>query len=777
MKKIMILIFVISMILSQNSSTLSGFVKDAANKESLIGVNIYFSDIKLGTVTNTDGYFVLTDIPTGEYKLIIHYVGYQLIEETLNFGTNVDLKKNVFLKEDLITSDIIEVVAEKQKKKIDLLFESRISEIQINNKTMQQIPQVAESDLLRTLQTKPGVVSVSDFSSALYIRGGNSDQNLYLIDGAEIYNPEHAFGIFSTFNTDAIKIAELSKGGFSAEYGGRLSSVLNVINLDGNREKFEGTASISLLAAKTTLQFPINQNGSISASIRRTYFDQLIGNSMEELPNYYFWDGNIKAFYEINEQNNISLSFFSGRDDFELLFNKKAVLESNDNKEGIHYDWGNNTASLKWTNIISPRLFSNTWFNYSTYDSKLTQYNSDFYEDNTIEDFTIKSSLNFDYSRYVYFKFGFEYKQLTGKFIQEDADYYLNIPFDKSLYMLYSTFVWKSESKWDVELGLRVNKFKQESRSFDLSPRFSAKYKLNETMNLKFSAGKYYQYLHQAPRQFIANVWVIANEFQKPSSSSHFILGYQQSIEDGQYDLEIEIYSKKYWNIYNFNRFANQAIPDKYRPDGTPVYLTTNTLFHEGSGDSKGFELTFTKNKGYFSGWLAYTFSATKVNFESLNFNQSFYPRHDRTHLINAVLNINYSQWLAGESWDNKDSELTFGLNFIYGSGQATAVPSSLYFRNINPGESTVQWHSVHPSSLDEFRMPAYIRLDLSINYLMKYETMTVKPYVQIFNLGNRNNIWYMNYNTKVQNGKVIPEIELNSMIPLLPTIGVNFTF
>ncbi|MFQ5754311.1 MAG: carboxypeptidase-like regulatory domain-containing protein, partial [bacterium] len=266
---------------SNQTGTISGFVYDAANGEALIGANVFLENTLIGSGTNHNGYYVIPKVPAGDYTLVVHYIGYKPFNQQIDLQAGEE--KSVIVKliaENLVMEKI--VVTGDAQPQIERLFEKPISKIDLTAKQINQIPQVAEADLLRALQTLPGILPISDFSSALYVRGGTPDQNLYLIDGTDVYNPEHAFGLFSTFNTDAIKKVELSKGGFGAQYGGRLSSILNVTNLDGNREEFEGSSAISLLSAKTTLQMPIGQIGSISGSFRRTYFAQTIAKAIDD---------------------------------------------------------------------------------------------------------------------------------------------------------------------------------------------------------------------------------------------------------------------------------------------------------------------------------------------------------------------------------------------------------------------------------------------------------------------------------------------------------------
>ena len=290
---------------SVRSASLSGFVYDAASGEALIGGSVSLRETGIGTITNLNGYYILPRVPAGTYTLVSTYIGYFDETQTITLGPNEDGHVDLNLRTRPEVMSEILIIADSLDA-IDRLYEAPISRLELTASQLEQIPQVVEADLLRSLQTLPGIVSVSDYSSAPYIRGGTPDQNLYLIDGTDVYNPEHAFGLFSVFNPDALKKVEIYKGGFGAEYGGRLSSVLNITNLDGNKREFEGSAALSLLSARTTIQVPLAGRGSFSASVRRTYFDQTVARAVDDIPPYYFYDGNFKAFIDVNSTNKLS---------------------------------------------------------------------------------------------------------------------------------------------------------------------------------------------------------------------------------------------------------------------------------------------------------------------------------------------------------------------------------------------------------------------------------------------------------------------------------------
>lgn len=751
------------------TATINGFVYDAANGEALIGANVFLEGTQIGSSTNVYGYYVVPKIPVGSYTLVVHFIGYRSYKENilLTVGdqktVTVNLKpQDIEMQTVVVTSDAISQ-AEK-------LFDKPVSKLELTAKQLKQIPQVAEADLLRSLQTLPGILPVSDFSSALYVRGGTPDQNLYLLDGTDVYNPEHAFGLFSTFNTDAIKQVELSKGGFSANYGGRLSSILNVTNLDGNREQFEGSGSISLLSAKTTLQMPIGNIGSLSGSVRRTYFDKTIAHAIDDVPDYYFYDGNIKAFFDLGPNNKLTISGFGSQDELDLTFNKDVQDQA-----GFKYDWGNRTGSIRWTHVFSPRLFGNFWITGSRFDSDFDFGDTvDLTEKNFISDVSIKGDFEYYYSRNLMTSFGFEQKNLHLIFEEEFPGGKIDIDTSPKHYVAYISNSWRPNIRWEIEAGLRYNLFDADKNFQNLAPRLSAKYRLTDSVNLKAAGGIYYQYLHRISRAFIADIWFASSKFQQESSSRHAIFGITKDFSN-DVQVEVEAFYKDYSSIYKFNENVGVDISTDVFENGEPVYKTPQGIFDRGDGDTKGLEILIRKDRGALTGWLGYSLSFTDYNFDGINQERDYSPRHDRTHALNMVANLdwkNLKRVMRGERSIRHKSNWKFGLTFIYTSGQPITVPGSGYFINTLPDRAVDEWE-VYPSAINEFRLPHYARLDLSITYERHFKNWSILPFIQVFNIGNRDNVWFIDWN----NDDFEPDIDVAHMFPILPTIGVSFEF
>ncbi|GJQ61922.1 MAG: TonB-dependent receptor [Melioribacteraceae bacterium] len=778
---VMLLLFHLPVSGQNNTIDMSGFVFDKETGEALVGANVFIKELNYGGSTNISGYFVIPDIPKGKYTLVCSYIGFRTFSKVYETVENCDGCITIELESEALQTEEV-VVSADSINTIDKLFIKPVSKINLTPAQINQIPKVVEADLLRALQTMPGIVSLSDFSSALYVRGGTPDQNLYLIDGTDVYNPEHAFGIFSTFNTNAIKKVEISKGGFGAEYGGRLSSVLDVTNLDGNRNNFEGVFNLSLLSASTTLQTPIGSIGSLSGSFRRTYIDQTLAKAIDDVPDYYFYDTNLKAFFDLGKKDKLTISFFNSLDDLDFSLDKDA-----EESLSFLYDWGNTTASVNWKHIFSSKLFASFWVTGSRFESNFDFEAVSLAEENYLSDYAFKAAAEYYYSTEMTFKFGAEQKVLHERYDQISNQQLIQIENNRQHSTAYASAVWKPLPVWNIEGGVRMNYFNTDTTFLNIEPRFSLKYRLTENSNLKFATGYYHQYLNRIQRLFFSSIWATANKYNDESSSWHFILGYQRAIA-GDLEFEIETYFKNYDNIYQYNEnVATDIKPSYYDNNGRPVYTTTNNVFKSGDGKSYGIEFLLRKDKGALTGWVSYALSRTEYEFGRQNQGDAFVPRHDRSHVVNGVMNVDLDNvWneFSGDAFETDDSKWTLGLNFIYASGQPITVPGSAYYINTLPdwnsltgGADSSPGYGLYPAAINSYRLPDYIRMDVSVTYEKDYGSWSIAPYLQIFNIGNRGNTWFIQYNEEFENGALKQEIEKVNMLPLLPSLGVTIKF
>jgi len=751
------------------TGTISGFVFDHTNGESLSGANIYFENPSYGATSNQSGYYVVSDLPERTYQLHCSYVGFKEFQQEITLSVAENKKLMIHLKPAIEETEEVVVTADSVRTSVQL-FRKAISRIDINPAEIKTMPAVLETDLLRTLQSLPGILPISDYSSKIYVRGGTSDQNLFLVDGADVYNPEHAFGLFSTFNTDAVKNIKISKGGFSSEYGGRLSSVLDVTNLDGNRKEFEGTAEVSLLSAKGTIQLPIGSFGSVSASYRRTYFGETAKLFYDDIPDYYFYDGHIKAFFDINADNKLTLSYYSGDDFLDYDF-----ASGEEGAPSIHYDWGNTTGSIRWTHVFSPSLFSNFYVTASRFDSKFEVTEVDHSETNDLFDLSFKGQLEYAFNKEFSTRFGFEHKDLNTNLQQDNPGGVVDIERDRQSSTGYLSIDWKPTPNWLIEPGIRFNRFASDKTFQDWAPRFAAKYRLTETINLKASTGIYYQYLHKIPRPFIADIWTTSDKYHDRSKSIHYILGFQQEVANNL-SLEVEAYYKDYQNLYSLKNYILDFEPTYYDDQGRPVYTETQGLFDRGSGNSIGLELLLRKRFGSLNGWLAYSLAQTEYTVEGINGEKPFAPRHDRTHVVNLVANLdlkNAIREMQGRSFVNDKGKWKFGFNFVYTSGQPITLPSSTYYGTTMPDQPNPGL-SLYPTDINEYRLPDYIRLDLSLTYRRQFKNWSIAPYAQVFNAGGRENVWFISYEGEETEDQITQTVETFNMLPTLYSFGVK---
>lgn len=761
------------------TANLIGFVYDASNGEALVGANVYVNELQFGASTNLSGYFVVPDVPTGDYVVSCSYVGYESQSEKVTVKTGAENSITFELAPQEVTTEEVVVTADSIRTS-EKLFVKEVSKMELTLEQINRVPQAVEADLLRTLQTMPGVTAVSDFSSALYVRGGTPDQNLFLMDGADVYNPEHAFGIFSTFNTNAIKKVEISKGGFGAEYGGRLSSVLDVVNDDGNRKEFEGTVNVSMISGSATLQAPMGDLGSISASFRRTYIDQTLAKAIDDIPAYYFYDGNVKAFFDLGRNDKLSVSFFTSKDDLDMK-----PRSDDENAFEFDYNWGNMTGSANWRHIFTDQLFASFWLTGSRFESDMELEIMDMYEDNYLSDYTFKAALEYYPSQSLNLKFGGEQK-LFHEMYKFDTDFnYVDVENNKQLSTLYASSTWRPTPLWEIDLGARGYMFSDpDTTIMNGEPRLTVKYRLDEFSSVKAAGGYYHQYMHRIPRLFLASIWAGASRYVPESSGIHAILGYQREVA-GVYQLEVEAYWKHYKNLFKFNEHTGvDAPPDGYDERGRPMYTDLENIFLKGNGNSYGVEAMLRKDVGAITGWLSYAYSRTLHDFPTINRSETFPPRHDREHVVNAVANFNLTRLFGDEPTSKTDATWNFGTSFVFASGQPITTAGSAYFvsslpdqRDLVFDDKSVPNYTLYPGEINDYRMPPYMRLDVSLTYTKNYETWTLEPYLQIFNVGYRRNVWYIQYNEKLEDGALKQEVENITMLPILPSLGVKIKF
>jgi hypothetical protein len=768
---------------SLSKYTISGYVSEKGSQENLPGVNIYIPKLKSGTTTNTYGFYSIT-IPSDTVELLVSYVGFQTQYLKFYLGANMplDLKlETSSLKEVVVTDTKTEHISEDvQMSKIDLPIE------QIKN-----MPALlGEKDVMKAIQLLPGVQKGSEGSSGIYVRGGGPDQNLIILDDAVVYNATHLFGFFSLFNGDALKSVELTKGGFPARYGGRLSSVIDMQMKDGNKEKIKGEAGIGLLSSRLTLEGPIKKNkASFLFSARRTYIDVLARPFMKSVTDgtfgYYFYDLNAKVNYIIDYKNKLYLSGYFGKDKFYLKDSKENIQKGYESKGGI--DWGNATGTLRWNHLINEKLFSNVsliftnfLFNIGYSDKDPTSTTSLRYFSG-IRDYTLKS--DFDYypnSRHT-IKMGIN---ATYHFFRPNAivvksndpnasDFNLNAVSKINTYetAVYAEDDFKISDKWRANGGLRFSNFNVRSKSyFNPEPRISLKYAIQKDLSIKASYATMNQYIHLLSNSGIglpSDLWVPATDRIKPQRSQQVALGFAKDlkIKEADFQVSLEGYYKKSKNVIGYKEgssflgITNFNVDDNYK-------FSYEDIVTSGKSESYGAELFLQKKSGKFTGWIGYTLSWTWLKFDELNFGKRFPARYDRRHDISVVGTYKFND------------HITLSAVWVYGTGNAISLPTSTYGLPPDPMHTNPLMNYYPMEDYGEknsFRMSAYHRLDLAVQFHKQKKRFERIFELGVYNVYNRKNAFYYDavWDDKTKQTKLIQI----SLFPIIPSVSWTYKF
>ena len=718
------------------SGTIHGFVREKETREPVIMGNVWIKGTTIGTTTNAKGYYVLSSLPPGTYEIYFRYMGFKTETVSKYIGKTDDVEMDIYLEQETLQMEDVVVTADRDKRKIEI----KPGQIAVEVPKLRSIPQVAEPDLFRAIQMLPGVATLSDFSAGLYVRGGSPDQNLILLDHIDVYNPNHLFGFFSTFNTDAIKSVELLKGGFPAYYGGRLSSVLNVYNKEGNREEFQGVARLSLLSATTTLEGPWKK-GSWMISGRRTYLDIASKIADIDLP-YYFYDGHIKFNYDIDKKNQASVSFYVGND----------VLDMSNEGTSIKLDWGNKTFSSQWTHLFSSNLFSHFVFAGSRFDSdtKVKFDEVEFGIQNSITDLALKGILTYTPSTKHSIDFGFESKMLDFSLDYFVVDTkYLN-GFSGNYFSVFVQDNLKLSPFTILQTGIRADYYSDGNYArFD--PRISLKQLFSDETNVTLTYGKYHQFLNlvQQEGMSFADMWFPVDETFEPGAADHYILGFNYDNRK-LFSISAEAYYKNYNNIAEYRTFRGA--------DETIENQTTAQNFLRGKGCAYGADFYLRNNIWGFEGWFGYALAWTKKKIDGFNFGEEYFPTYDRRHTITVIQDYRLSR-----KW-------RMNFAFKYGSGQPYTEVTARYAVMDPAGR-------IHYETLDGkknfYRLPDYHRLDIGLFYKTKVFKLPTEFFIQAVNVYNNDNVWFRDFKVEAET----VEVKDYEMLPFLPTLGFSVHF
>ena len=763
----------------QERFTISGYVQEEKSGENLIGVSIYDKISKKGTTSNQYGFYSIT-LEKGTYKIVYSFIGLNTITKNLILDKNIRL--NISLSEKSILSDEVIISRERQDRNIE---SSDMGQAKLKVENIKQLPVIlGEVDVLKSAQLLPGIQSGGEGNSGLYVRGGGPDQNLILLDEAVVYNAAHLFGFFSVFNADAIKDINIIKGGMPAEYGGRLSSVLDISMKDGNNKKYEADGGIGLLSSRLTLQGPIQKNkSSFIVSGRRTYVDVLSKPFMKEDnafngSGYYFYDLTTKVNYRISDKDRIFLSGYFGRDVFSF--------KNSDSGIGIEIPWGNATTSLRWNHLFNDKLFLNTSIIFSDYRFEFNINQSDFELKifSGINDWNTKVDFLYQPNQRHTIKFGsnYTYHEFTpgnasgksGDVVFEPDEIFKQYSNEGAIY-LSDNFDLTDDLK--IHAGLRYSSFQHSGyisfRDYlkneieanndnyrHLEPRLSFRYKLNSTSSLKGAYTQNYQYIHLASTASVSlptDLWVPSSAGIEPKFADQYAIGYFKNLKDNIYETSIEAYYKEMTNLIEYKE---GVLPE----DNTNS--SSDDAFVFGNGDSYGVELLIKKNKGKTTGWIGYTLSKTTRYFDEINNGIAFPAKYDRRHDLSITATHKLS-----EKW-------TLSGVFVYATGNAITLPTERYMIG---GNIFTEY-----TSRNGFRIDPYHRLDIGATYMVKKNKRFQSSWnFSIYNIYSRKNPYFIyfdleapkNQDGSIQEGNLTPKAYEVSIFPILPSVTWNFNF
>ncbi len=706
------LMFFSGAVFAQDKYTISGTISDAETGETMIGAAVLIKELPgTGTVCNAYGYYAIT-LPSDTLTLVVSYIGYEKFTKTVIL--NEDKKIDIKLKPG---SEMLQEVVVSAEIKNENIVSNEMGVEKINPKNVNTIPVLfGEQDIIKILTLTPGVKTTGDGGGGMFVRGGNNAQNLILLDEATVYNTSHLLGFFSTFNSDAIKDLTLYKGTAPAEYGGRISSVIDIKMNEGNNQKYHVGGSIGLISAKLNAEGPIVKNkGSFLITGRRTYADLFLKISPnEDLNNnkLYFYDLNVKANYKINDNNRIYLSGYFGRD----------VMSVQD-RFGI--DWGNVTGTLRWNHVWNHKLFSNMSFIYSDYDYKvaITKDEDDFSITSVINNWNFKYDFQYFLNNKNTLTFGLssQYHTITPGQVKASEDADMNTVEIQDRFALESGLFfsnkWKPNNKWNLNYGLRLSSFNllgpgdfysysdgivTDTASYKsreivktyiyLEPRLNMAYILNQSNSIKASYNRNTQNLHliqNSNSSTPTDIWVISSNNIKPEISDQVSLGYFKNLKNNKYQFSAEIYYKWMQNQMDLKNGAEIRANE---------HIEGELLF--GSGRAYGLELMLKKKYGKYNGWISYTLSRTERQIEGINDGRWYPAKQDATHDISvvAIYDIN-KKWTLSATW-------------VYNTGNAVTFPSGKYGI-----DGDVQFYYTERNG---YRMPSYHRLDLGATKILK---------------------------------------------------------
>ncbi len=771
--KLFLLILLVSISFITSAQTISGKIADSDNGESLPFALVYVKGSTKGTSSNVYGFYSLTvapeDVKDGKVTLVFSFTGYKKMEKTIEINSIKTV--NVRLKSTSTTLTEFTVEADKTKE-LEELKSTTMSTENLDMEQMKTLPSIGgEVDIIKVAQLLPGVQGGVEGGTGMFVRGGDADQNLVILDEAIVYNIGHLFGFFSVFNPETVKDMTLIKGAFPSQYGGRLSSVLDVRMKEGNDTKLQGSGGVGLLSSRLTLEMPIQkEKGSILIAGRRTYIDQVLKAVGTNLP-YYFYDFNIKANYQITPKDRIFYSMYYGKD--VLAFNEQET-DSNGNSQALDFGFklGNWTNTIRWNHIYNPKLFSNlslinTNFDYEIYGNILN--NKVVISSNVVD---LGAKMDFDYylSPEIKVKFGgaFTNHVFRPNIVSTAGDIEDIIGNSTGQKMitqemaLYGNVEQELNPIFKINYGLRISGSTVKGKFYTgLEPRVSGRMMLNEFDAIKVSYSRMKQYMHRVSNSTVAlptDLWYPITENIKPQISDQIAFGYNHLFNKQKLAFSAEVYYKWLQNLIEYREGASLVLNNDFESE-----------LIQGTGDAWGLELMIKKERGKFTGWIAYTLSWATRDFDELNGGEKFWAKYDRRHTGSVVMTYKLSKrWAASAVW-------------VYQTGSRFTAQNGQYFMP-NPTLTGVDVVPIY-TARNAVQMSSSHRLDLNFvlqgrqNRLFgnkKKKYVTGEWHFGCYNLYNQAQPYRVNI-TATENGGY--KYEQPGLFGFIPSVAYNFKF
>ena len=777
-------------------ATISGYITDSNNGEALIGAKLFVPSIKQGAITNTYGFYSLT-LPTGKYTVEFRYSSFTTVTKEIDLSKDITL--NIELGSSVNNLNEVEINA----KKGENVNSAKLGQVELEMEQIKTLPAfMGEVDVIKTIQLLPGVSSVSEGGQGFYVRGGGPDQNLVLVDEAVVYNAAHLFGFFSVFNADAVKSVNLTKGGMPANFGGRMSSVLEVNMNEGNNKSFKVKGGIGAISSRITVEGPLKKDkGSFIVSGRRTYIDVIMKAAIPDTSpfagtSYFFYDFNLKLNYKITNKDRVFLSGYYGKDVF--------AFGNRQDDFSVKMPWGNGIASLRWNHLFNPKLFMNVTTTFTDYMFKFgsTQDQFRFSLNSGVRDLGAKVDFSYYPNTRHKIKWGADYifHTFTPTSVSAESD---SVVFDTGLAQklyshesaIYITDEFDLSENWKFNAGLRYSTYQHvgpftryikgdigtpdstiEYGKGDLikfyggfEPRFSFRWLLPDKSSIKAGYSFNYQYVHLTSLSAVSlptDIWYPTTDIAKPQNGWQTSIGYFKNFDDDKWETSIEAYYK---GMNNLIEYKEGALP------GDNVNDNTDNLLVFGKGWSYGVELFIKRSFGKLTGWIGYTWSKTERKFTDLNEGNPFPAKYDRRHDLSVV-----ATYKLNDRW-------TFGSSFIYATGNTLTLPTSWYVQEQNL--------LFNYGARNSTRMAPYHRLDLSATWYDKATKTKTDPTTglkmevkkrfrhnwsfSVYNVYNRANPFflYVDNDGDFLTGDFKLSVKQVTLFPVIPSVTWNFEF